>query len=77
LLKNLDTDWRTPDADTTRNATVFFNLCHYADASACASGKEDAFAYRLDKAGNCEMLTSDTPQAEITEIVSRDDPQDP
>lgn len=77
LLKNLDQDWKTAGADTKKPTSVFFNLCHYTDTSDCNGNKEDAFAYRTDENGNCEMLTSDSPQAEIAEEVTRQSPSDP
>ena len=61
LLKNLDQDWKTAGADLKKPSTVFFNLCHYVDTGDCGGNKADAFAYRTDESGNCEMLTSDTP----------------
>lgn len=60
MLKNLDGDWSVEGAATHKSGTVFFNLCHYTETKACSS-KDDAFAYRLDDAGQCEMLTSDSP----------------
>ena len=61
LLKNLDEDWNAAGADPTKKTTVYFNQCHYADTSGCGSNVNDAFAYRTDSSGNCEMLTSDSP----------------
>lgn len=72
----MDGDWSAAGADTKKPSTVYFNLCHYADTSNCGSAKEDAFAYRADENGNCEMLTSESPQAEVTEEVSRSNPAD-
>ena len=76
MLKNLDADWSAAGADAKKQSTVYFNLCHYADTSNCGNAKEDAFAYRSDSNGNCEMLTSESPQAEISSEVSRTNPTD-
>ena len=66
-LKNLNDDWKVTDPKT--GESVAFNVCHYANTGDC-EGKEDAFAY-MTKSGGCSMLTSETPQAEITGIVSK------
>lgn len=76
MLKNLDGDWSTAGADAKKPSTVYFNLCHFADTSSCGNAKDDAFAYRSDESGNCEMLTSESPQAEVVEGVTRNDPTD-
>ncbi len=76
MLKNLDGDWSVKGADPKKPTTINFNLCHYTATDSCGSNKEDNFAYRTDDSGNCEMLTSEAPQAEITDTISRDDPSD-
>ena len=69
-LKNLDNDWKITDPKS--GSSVYFNLCHYTDKSSCDTN-DDSFAYRESASGQCEMLTSDTPQAEVTELVSKTD----
>ena len=76
LLKNLDSDWHVASADPKSPGTINWNICHYADTSGCNGGADDAFAYRSNDNGNCEMLTSDSPQAEIVVETSRTDPSD-
>ena len=77
LLKNLDEDWRVQGADKKSPMTVYFNICHYADTSSCSSPMDDGFAYRSDDNGNCQMLTSESPQAEVTAEITRSSPSDP
>jgi len=77
-LKNLDDDWSAAGADKKTPATINFNICHYTDTSGCGDSKgEDAFAFRQDQEGKCEMLTSTSPQAELAEEVTRANPSDP
>lgn len=73
LLKNLDGDWNTAGVDPKKPATVNWNLCHYADTTDC-NGHDDTFAYTKTSDGSCSLLTSEYPQAEVTEDVSRSDP---
>jgi len=76
FLKNLDKDWSARSADPQVPGTVFWNLCHYADTSTCKEGMEDAFAFRSKGEGSCDMLTSEWPQADLTDDVSRENPLD-
>ena len=66
-LRNLDNDW---SIQSKSGETIYFNLCHYTDTSDCGENNQDTFAY-MTKGGSCSMLTSDTPQAEVTETVDR------
>ena len=74
-LKNQNEDWRATDQEGN---SIFFNFCHYTDTSACGTNKiDDNFAFMLPKGGECNPITSNTPNAELVEVTERDDLVDP
>ena len=77
-LKNIDDDWSAASADKKTSATINFNFCHYTDTRGCGDSKGgDAFAFRQDQEGRCDMLTSTFLQAELAEEGIRANPSDP
>ena len=65
-MRNLDGDWEVTDS---RGRQISFNFCIYSEAKNDGCEK-DSFAF--EKAGGkCVALTSDEPQAELNEFVTR------
>jgi len=74
-LKNTGGDWSAEESTT--GETIFFNFCHFVDHSQCEGEKTESFGFTTPSVGSgtCTRITSDTPQAELVEEISRDNPK--